>query len=231
MKFKLLLTLTLFCNLLTAQKKTHSISIMLGVPLVTKGYFYNYAIPLSFEYRFRIGRNGFSIGLQPEYRGYNWQFKGDSGDFVKFCKSFPVNIPTSLFSSPVCNYSQKRQYLYINFPVFYSFLLLDKNKITSSIETGLLLNYNFYSYLKSEYPMLDSQNNITDLGPFTDERSSKRFVSDGFHGAMRGVLSYKLSKKIAVSAALEYQRGFYDFSMRSNGSNKLFVQLGTAFKI
>ena len=63
MNFKLLLVLSLFCNTLMAQKKAHSISIMAGIPIMTKGNFHDYTIPLTIEYEFRKGKHGFSVGL------------------------------------------------------------------------------------------------------------------------------------------------------------------------
>lgn len=231
MKYSLLLALSLFCNILLAQKKTHYISTMAGIPIVTKGYYHDYTIPLTFEYKFRKGRNGFSIGLQPEYRANSWQFEGDSTEFVAYCKGSTRWIPNSIVISPPCQYSYKTRYFYLNVPIFHTFLFINKKKVEGSIETGLILNYHFYYHEKSEYPKIDGRGNITDLAPFKSSYTSKRLTGDMVQGAIRGVFRYKISKNIALSSILEYQHGFYGFDFRSSGSKKLFLHLGTTFKI
>ena len=231
MNFKLLLVLSLFCNTLMAQKKARSISIMAGIPIMTKGDFHDYTIPLTIEYEFRKGKHGFSVGLQPEYSATNWRFKGDNNELIAYCKASVMNISTAFASNPLCQYSIERQSINLNFPVFYSFLLLKDNKFEGSIQTGFILNYNWYYHSKSEYPKIDFQGNIVDLGPFTDTYTSKRFKNDGLHAAIRGVLRYKILKNLALSSILEYQHGFDDFHFKSSGSKKLFLYLGTTFKI
>lgn len=231
MNFKLLLAFCLFCNIITAQKKTHSISIMAGIPIVTKGYYYDYTIPLTLEYEFRKGKHGFSVGLQPEYGALNWRFKGDSNDLIAYCKASSVSLSTAFASGPPCQYSIRRQFINLNFPIFYSFLLLKEKKFEGSIQAGMLLNYNWYYRNKSEFPKVDSQGNIIDIGPFINDYTSKRFKNKGLHGAIRGVFKYKLSKSLALSSILEYQHGFYGFDFKSNRSKKLFLHVGTTFKI
>ena len=231
MNFKLLLVLSLFCNMLIAQKKTHSISIMAGIPIITKGNFYDFTIPLTLEYEFRRGKHGFSVGLQPEYGAINRRFKGDNNDLIAYCKASATSFPNSLVSRPLCQYSIRSQSINFNLPIFYSFLLLKEKKFEGSIQTGVLLNYDWYYHYKSQYPKIDIQGNIIDLGPFTADYTSKRFESDGLHGAIRGVFRYKISKNLALLSVLEYQHGFYDFDFRSSGSKKLFLHLGTTFKI
>ena len=231
MNFKLLLVLSLFCNTLMAQKKAHSISIMAGIPIMTKGNFHDYTIPLTIEYEFRKGKHGFSVGLQPEYGATNWRFKGDNNELIAYCKASVMNFSSVFASGPLCQYSIDRQWINLNFPVFYSFLLLKDNKFEGSIQTGFILNYDWYYHSKSEYPKIDIQGNIVDLGPFTHTYTSKGFENDGLHGAIRGVLRYKILKKLALSSILEYQHGFLDFHFRSSGSKKLFLYLGTTFKI
>ena len=231
MNFKLLLALSLFSNILIAQKKAHSISIMAGIPIITKGNFYDYTIPLTLEYEFRKGKHGFSVGLQPEYGAIKRRFKGDNNDLIAYCKASVVSVSSSFISNPPCQYSIKWQSINLNFPIFYSFLLLKEKEFESSIQTGVLLNYDWYYHYKSEYPKIDIQGNIVDLGPFTANYTSKRFRNDGLHGAIRGVFRYKISKSLALSSVLEYQHGFYGFDFRSSGSKKLFLHLGTIFKI
>jgi hypothetical protein len=234
MKYIFTLAAFLFSQLVFAQKNAHSIAFMGGIPI--KNSKYDFSLPLTFEYEYRRGKSGFSVGLQGELSVSNFSnIKNQSvSDFEKICQDKIIAYyagGSGFYNRPYCVYFHKAKDVYINLPLTYTFYCWSKKNLNVFLKAGSMINFAAWKMRIFEYKELDNKGNFLNPLPLVSNNTNKTFHYDGYHGILDVGANYRINKKTKLIGHLQYQHEFFDFPPKTNNTHKVFLHLGASLKI